>query len=185
MDSGECHLRGDWMFLSVQEFPCSIENVAIGKKVTGGAWQHAGKPFCKLIWPAMINSNKATYEDISSFEGSSLLQNREDGKSKACDWPKIMTQTLSKNTQTMGFDLLAGRRPKRNQKLTTRQIDSTYANNATAAWFVKRYLDPPILNIKAWHMHSWVKKIVMTHILEDNTLTMLLPFAALQIFFCF
>ena len=158
MDSGECHLRGDWMFLSVQEFPCSIENVAIGKKVTGGAWQHAGKPFCKLIWPAMINSNKATYEDISSFEGSSLLQNREDGKSKACDWPKIKTQTLSKNTQTMGFDLLAGRRPKRNQKLTTRQIDSTYAKNATAAWFVKRYLDPPILNIKARHMHSWVKK---------------------------
>ena len=180
--SGECHLPGD---LSVQVFPCSIENVAIGKKVTGGAWQHAGKPFCKLIWPAMINSNKATYEDISSFEGSSLLQNREDGKSKACDWPKIKTQTLSKNTQTMGFDLLAGRRPKRNQKLRTRQIDSTYANNATAAWFVKRYLDPPILNIKARHMHSWAKKIVMTHILEDNTLTMLLPFAALQIFFCF
>jgi hypothetical protein len=63
----------------------------------------------------MTNGNK-TYEDISSFEGSSLLPNREDGKSKACDWPKIKTQTLSKNTQTMGFDLLADGRPKRNQK---------------------------------------------------------------------
>jgi hypothetical protein len=49
MDSRECHLPGVWKCPSVQVVPCSIENIAIGKKVTGGAWQHAGKPFCKLI----------------------------------------------------------------------------------------------------------------------------------------